>query len=119
MFKLPQEIEFFYIIPKIRSIFAKRMLKEGYSYEEIAKNLGITKTSVNNYLKEKRAKNIKFSKEIEEEIEKSLKKVIEKKSNFLIESQNILKLIREKKFSCFLCKKYNKDVFEYCREKIC
>lgn len=115
MFKLPQEIEVWYIIPKIRSEIAKRLLKKGETYEEIGKILGITKAAVAHYIKNKRANKIKLSKKIDEEIDISTKKLLEKKSNFLIEVQKLLKLIRESKCSCNVCKKYNKEILNYCK----
>ncbi|MEM4181946.1 MAG: hypothetical protein QXX68_02205 [Candidatus Pacearchaeota archaeon] len=114
MFKLPQEIEVWYIIPKIRSEIAKKLVEKKVSYEKIAEILGITKSAVTHYTKNKRANKIKLSKEIQKEIDSSLKKILEKKSNFLIEIQRLLKLIRKSKCSCNVCKEYNKEVLNYC-----
>ncbi len=117
MFKLPQEIEVWYIIPKIRSEFAKRLIKNDLSYENIGKILGITKASVTHYVKNKRANRIKMSRQIEREIDFSVNRIIKKESNFLIEVQRLLKIIKENKCSCDVCKKYNKNILEYCNCK--
>lgn len=111
---LIQEIEVWYIIPRLRKEFAKEFLKKGMSYEEIGKILGISKVAVSYYLRNKRGNKIKLSNEIKEEIKKSVNLIINKESNIVNEIQRILKKMRETKCSCNICREYNKKILEYC-----
>lgn len=114
MFKLPQEIEVWYIIPKIRSEMAKELKKREVSYEKIGEILGITKSAVAHYINNERANKIKLSKEIKRELNLAVERILNKNSNFLIEVQRLLKIIKETKCSCNVCKKYNKEIINYC-----
>lgn len=115
-FKLPQEIEVWYIIPRIRRDMSKEFVqKYGLSYEKTANILGITKAAVSQYLREKRANKIKLSKEIEKDIKDAAKRIFEDKSNFPVEAQAILKKMKENKCSCTFCKKYNREIVNYCK----
>jgi uncharacterized protein len=115
MYSLPQEIEVWYIIPKIRKELAKELIKKyNLGYEETGKILGISKAAVALYISGKRANKITLSKEIEKEIKESAKKIYNKESNGLKEIQDILKKMKEKKCSCDVCKIYNKEILNYC-----
>lgn len=118
MYRLPQEIEVWYIIPKIRKELAKELVESHkWSYEKTGDSLGITKAAVSQYLKDKRGNKIKISKDIEKEIKLSAKRIFEKRSNSLIEIQNILRRMKETKCACNVCKKYNKEILNYCKCK--
>jgi uncharacterized protein len=118
MYKLPQEIEVWYIIPKIRKELAKIFVEEKkFSYEKTGEILGITKAAVSQYLKNKRANKIQFSKEMQKEVEKSAEKISKNPSLTMIEIQRLLKKMKESKCSCDVCKKYNKEVLRYCNCK--
>ena len=115
MYLLPQEIEVWYIIPKIRKELASVFVKEyELSYEKAGDILGISKAAVSQYLSNKRANKIKISKDIEKEIKISAKKIIEKKSNGLMEIERIIQLMKNTKCACDVCKQYNKEVLKYC-----
>ncbi|MEM4331088.1 MAG: hypothetical protein QW273_03720 [Candidatus Pacearchaeota archaeon] len=115
LLKLPQEVEVWYIIPQIRKEIAKIFVNEKkFSYEKTAELLFITKSAVVHYLKNKRANNIKFPKNIQEEIRNSAERISKGKSNFLIEIMRLLKIIKKTKCSCEVCKKYNFDIIKYC-----
>ena len=115
MYLLPQEIEVWYIIPAVRKELAKQLTKKhGLSYEKAGAILGVSKAAVSQYLSNKRANKVKLSVEMKKEIAKSGKIVFENPKLALIEVQRILKLMKEKKCSCDVCKKYNKDVLGYC-----
>ncbi len=118
MYKLPQEIEVWYIIPKIRKELAKIFVeKKGLSYEKTGQILGITKAAVSQYLKNRRANKIKLSKEILKEVEKSADRIYKDNSLAMEEMQSLLKKMKETKCSCDVCKKYNKEVLDYCNCK--
>ena len=115
MYLLPQEIEVWYIIPAVRKELARQLTqKHGLSYEKTGNILGISKAAVSQYLSNKRANKIKLSSEIKEEISKSAGMMAENPKIALMEVQRILKIMKEKKQSCEVCKKYNKDVLNYC-----
>ena len=116
MFKLPQEIEVWYIIPRIRKELSLILISKGYSYEQTGKVLGITKAAVSQYVKNKRANKIKISKEIQKEIKISAEKIHAKESSALAEIQLILKKMKSTKNSCDVCKQYNKEILSYCNK---
>ena len=64
MFETPQEIEVWYVLPAIRKEMAKVMADKGLKQVEIAEILGLTKSAVNHYLKQKRAKDVNFPEQI-------------------------------------------------------
>tara|TARA_Y100000310_G_scaffold263261_1_gene273392 strand:+ start:25522 stop:25887 length:366 start_codon:yes stop_codon:yes gene_type:complete len=118
MYSLPQEIEVWYIIPAIRKELAKLLVKKhGLSYEKAGNMLGISKAAVSQYLSNKRANKIKLSAEIKKEIEKSAEILIQDNREALHEIQKILRIMKVKKCSCDVCKKYNKDILSYCNAK--
>ena len=115
MYLLPQEIEVWYIIPKIRKELASLLVKEhGLSYEKAGDILGISKAAVSQYLSNKRANKIKLSEDMQKEVVKSAKLIITKESNGLREIERLLTFMKTSKCACDVCKKYNKDVLKYC-----
>jgi len=115
MYLLPQEIEVWYIIPAIRKELA-RLLTEKYelSYEKAGIILGVSKAAVSQYLSNKRANKIKLSIGMKKEIVRSAKIISEKPKLALVEMQRLLKVMKDGKYSCSVCKKYNKGVLNYC-----
>ncbi len=115
MYSLPQEIEVWYIIPMIRKTLAKHLVEDyEMSYEKTGKILGISKAAVSQYMNNKRANKIKLSTEVQEEVKKSAKILSETPKLAVMEIERILTLMKTKKCSCDVCKKYNKDVLDYC-----
>lgn len=115
MYLLPQEIEVWYIIPKVRKELALQLVnKHKLSYEKSGDLLGISKAAVSQYISNKRANKISISKEIQKEVEISAELLANKKSNGMIEIERILSIMKTKQCSCDVCKKYNKDVIKYC-----
>ncbi len=115
MYLLPQEIEVWYIIPAVRKELAKLLTRKyEMSYEKAGNVLGISKAAISQYLSNKRANKIKLDSEIKKEIANSAKLIFNNPKLALIEVQRILKIMKTKKCSCDVCKKYNKDVLDYC-----
>ena len=115
MYLLPQEIEVWYIIPSVRKELAKQLTsKYEFSYEKAGKALGISKAAISQYLSDKRANKIKLNTETKKEIEKSAKIISKNTKDALQEMQRILKFMKSNKCSCDVCKKYNRDVLDYC-----
>jgi uncharacterized protein len=115
MYLLPQEIEVWYIIPAVRKELAKQLTKKhGLSYEKAGIILGVSKAAVSQYLSNKRANKIKLTPEVKKEVAKSAKIIAENPKTALSEMQRILKYMKDKKCSCEVCKKFNKDVLNFC-----
>lgn len=121
MYLLPQEIEVWYIIPAIRKEFAKVFVKEHkISYEKAGNYLGISKAAISQYISNKRANKLKLSQEIKDAIKESAKIILKDEKKSIKEIERILDLIKEKKCSCEVCKKYNPEIIKYCNcERIC
>lgn len=111
---LPQEIEVWYVIPAIRRELAKAMLAKGLKQNQIAIALGITKSAINQYLKQKRAKDVQFSKETLEEIKKSADSIIKNPALALAELQRLCIVVKQKMKLCELHRKME-NVPEECR----
>jgi len=115
MYLLPQEIEVWYIIPAVRKELAKQLTKKHeLSYEKAGIMLGVSKAAVSQYLSNKRANKIKLTPEVKKEVAKSAKIIAENPKTVLGEIQRILKFMKDKKCSCEVCKKFNKNVLNFC-----
>lgn len=115
VYSLPQEIEVWYIIPAIRKELARLLTKKHeLSYEKTGNILGISKAAVSQYLSNKRANKIKLSSEIKKELEKSAETLSENPKQGMVEIERVLRIMKQKRCSCDVCKKYNKDVLDYC-----
>ena len=117
MFSLPQEIEVWYIIPTIRKELAKAMLKKGLTQEKIASILGVSNAAVSQYMSRKRASKIHFIPKIKKEIEKSADKIARDNKAVVKEIQRLISLMRQVKYCCDVCKKYNKGIISLCELK--
>jgi hypothetical protein len=115
MYLLPQEIEVWYIIPAVRKELAKLLTRKyEMSYERAGGILGISKAAVSQYLSNKRANKIKLRPDVKKEVAKSAKIISKNPKLALSEMQRILKFMKDSKSSCDVCKKYNKDVVNFC-----
>ena len=115
MYLLPQEIEVWYIIPAIRKELARVLTgKHELSYEKAGAILGVSKAAVSQYLSNKRANKVKLTAEVKKEIGKSASLIFENPMLALGEMQRILRYMKDKKCSCDVCKKFNKDVLNFC-----
>lgn len=118
MYNLPQEIEVWYIIPYLRKELSRILTKQyEMSMEEAGEILGVSKAAVSQYLSGKRATRIKLPGKVKDEIKKSAEIISLDKKRAVKEMQRLLKLIRCNKFSCNLCKKYNKGILSICKMK--
>lgn len=114
---LPQEIEVWYVIPAIRRELSRCLIRDfEITYEKVGETLGISKAAVSQYLKGKRAAKISLPDKTEKEIMKSCKKLIDKKSDSVVEIQRILSYIRDKKLTCEVCGKMKEGVLNDCKE---
>ena len=115
MYLLPQEIEVWYIIPAIRKELARLLTREyELSFEKAGEILGVSKAAVSQYLSNKRANKVKLSVGVKKEVAKSAKILSENPRLALGEMQRLLKVMKDSKCSCDVCKKFNKDVLNFC-----
>ena len=114
-------IEVWYIIPAIRKELAKHLTKKyELSYEKAGMALGVSKAAVSQYLSNKRANKIRLTPEIKRKIAKSAKIIADNPKIALLEMEKILKIMKDTKYSCEVCKKYNNDVLNYCgTDRVC
>ncbi len=109
----PQELEVFYILPALRREFAKAMKKLGRSQKEIAGNLGVTEAAVSQYIHQKRATDVDFTKDIQKEIQESAISINDRNA-FIAVTQKLMRKIRGNRFICNVCKSQNKGTPKGC-----
>ena len=115
MYLLPQEIEVWYIIPAIRKELARVLTgKHGLSFEKAGDILGVSKAAVSQYLSNKRANKVKLNVDMKKEVAKSAGIVVENPKLALGEMQRLLRVMKDSKSSCDVCKKFNRDVLNFC-----
>jgi predicted transcriptional regulator len=115
MYSLPQEIEVWYVIPAIRRELSKILFdKYKLKQKEISKILGTTEAAVSQYLSKKRAREIKFPREMDKDFDLACGKIMGDNKKVVNEMMNLVKLAKEKKVSCCMCKKYNKGILTMC-----
>ena len=79
---MPQEIEVWYLLPALRREIALELInKYKFSQREISEILGITESAVSQYLKSKRANELKFSNSELIKIKKCVKEIFKDKDN--------------------------------------
>ncbi len=97
--KHPQEIEVWYIIPAIRKELVVALKEKGNSQKKIAGLLNLTESAVSQYIKEKRGREIIFSKEVKDFIGDAAGRVVDKTSAYR-ELQRIIQYVKKTKTIC-------------------
>jgi len=111
----PQEIEVWYVLPAIRRELVTQLKKQGHKQKEIAKLLQITEPAVSQYVKDKRAKGIKFDSSIEKMVIKAAARIAEHESCIIKEMQQICKKIRKEGLLCKIHRKKDKNIGQGCK----
>mgnify|MGYP001609228293 FL=1 len=109
----PQEVEVFYIIPAIRSSFARHLKEAGKSQKEVASLLGIRESTVSQYVHAKRANHIIFEKKIEDEVRKSVSRM-SNNTDVIREIQYLLNVIKRTKTICDIHFQVTKELPKGC-----
>jgi len=118
MYALPQEIEVWYILPAIRKELAKALIKKHkMPYSKAGEILGISKSAISQYLSDKRGSKFIIPNKLKQEIANSAQRIAKDNKICVAEIQKILKLIKQNKASCELCKKYNPNIIKFCNCK--
>ena len=97
----PQEIEVWYVIPAIRRELTLALKEEGLKQRQVAEILDVTEAAVSQYMKSKRAGEVKFGPEMKKEIKKSARKLV-KGAHLMPEIQRIIRLTRKNRITCGL-----------------
>lgn len=112
---MPQEIEVWYLLPALRKELAK-IFKEDFnlSQKQISEILGITESAVSQYIKSKRASELKFSEKELLEIKKTAREMLDTKNSY----QQLYELSKKMLGNETLCKihrKHDKTISHECR----
>ena len=112
---MPQEIEVWYLIPALRKELSRIFIKDyNLAQKKAAELLGISEAAVSQYVKEKRAKDIKFAKSELEIIKKTADKIVKDKKNSMKYLYEACVTFRGSNTICNLHKKHNKDIPAKC-----
>ena len=103
----PQEINVWYILPALRRELAVILKKKKIKQKQIARILGVTEPAVSQYLKNKRARAVHFSKKIKREIDKAAENMVQDKTCHRYELQNLINLIKKSGFLCKIHRKHD------------
>ena len=102
----PQEIEVFYILPALRKHLVVFMKERGLKQKDIAKLLEIQDATVSQYLSAKRGHHIQFKGRVLDEIKTSAQRITNQ-TTLLMETQRLLKFIRESEVLCEIHHKFS------------
>lgn len=109
----PQEIEVWYVLPALRKALAEELLKLGLKQKEIAEKLHVTGAAVSQYIKSKRAADIKFPQQLKGAISDSAKRIA-KSGSAPKETQKLCTLIRTRGLLCKIHKRHTKSNLKNC-----
>ena len=113
---MPQELEVWYLLPSLRKEIAKILVNEHeLSQKEVAVIFGMTESAVSQYLKSKRANELKFSNQELAEIKKYADKIMQDKKNYHSHLFELSKKMRGTKSLCELHKKQDSSVEKNCK----
>lgn len=115
---MPQEIEVWYLIPALRKELARIFVVDyRLTQKEASKILGLTESAVSQYLKSKRAIDIKFADDELKEIRKTAKLMIKNKKDFMKHFYSLCTKLKGAESMCAFHKKQEKGLPKGC--KIC
>ena len=115
---LPQELEVWYLIPAIRRELTKFFIKKHeLTQKQVAEILGLTESAVSQYLKGKRAEELKFNASEVKIIEKYADKIIKDKKSVGKHLFSLSIKLRGTSSLCELHKEQDSSVNKNC--KIC
>ena len=108
---MPQEIEVWYLIPALRKELSRIFIKDyNLAQKKAAELLGISEAAVSQYVKEKRAKDIKFTKSELKIIKNTAGKIVKDKKNSMKFLYQVCVKLRGSETICNLHRKHNKDI---------
>ena len=112
---MPQEIEVWYLIPALRKELSRIFINyHNLTQKKAAELLGISEAAVSQYVKEKRAKDIKFTKSELKIIKSTAGKIVKDKKNSMKYLYEACIAFRGSNTVCDLHRKHNKDIPAKC-----
>ncbi len=113
---MPQELEVWYLLPALRRELTKSLIKDfNLKQKKVAEILHLTEPAVSQYLKSKRANEIKFSKQELEIIKKTAQKILKDEKNLQKHLYVLSRKLRGTKTLCELHKKHDKNLPKKCK----
>jgi predicted transcriptional regulator len=108
---MPQELDVWYLLPAIRKELVLGFIKDyKLSQREAADIIGVTESAVSQYLKSKRASELKFSEGAKEEIKKAAGKIIKDRKNLAKYVYALSMKLRNMKCLCKVHRAHDKSV---------
>tara|TARA_B100001971_G_C18193180_1_gene539878 strand:+ start:474 stop:833 length:360 start_codon:yes stop_codon:yes gene_type:complete len=115
MKSMPQEIEVWYLIPALRRELTKIFIEDyDMSQKQVSGILSVTESAVSQYLKSKRAQELKFSEKEVEEIKKTAKLIHEDREHTLEHLYGLCVRLRGCSSLCELHKKHDSNLPKNC-----
>lgn len=103
---MPQELEVWYLLPAIRRELAKELLRLGMNQSDAAKKLGMSRATITQYVKSKRAKKITFDRQTLAEIKRCAKSLYSQSPCIIEQMQRISKIAKQNKLLCKMHKEH-------------
>ena len=115
MKSMPQEIEVWYLIPALRRELTKIFIEEyGMSQKQVSVILSVTESAVSQYLKSKRAQELKFSEDELEKIKDTARAISEDKEHTLELLYGLCVSLRGCSSLCELHRKHDNTLSDNC-----
>jgi len=112
---MPQEVEVWYLLPALRREITRIMIEDySLNQKEIAKMLGVSEPAISQYVKSKRAGEVKFTKSDLEVIKNSAKKMVNDPKTMMKELYKLSISFRGNKTLCNLHHSKCKGIPENC-----
>src|SRR3989344_4957961 len=112
---MPQELEVWYLLPALRRELVKVFIKDyNLKQKEASSLLGITEAATSQYLKSKRASELKFTKDDVKKIKEYAEKIVKDRKHVMEYIYNLCHELRGSKSICDLHKKYTKNIPANC-----
>ena len=112
---MPQEVEVWYLLPSLRKELAKVFTIDfNLNQRETAEILGITESAISQYLNDKRASSLRFSKTEQEEIKRTAEQILKDRKNARKHFYELSKKLRGSETMCELHKKHDKHLPNNC-----
>lgn len=111
---MPQEIEVWYLIPALRKEIAQILIESGSTQREAAETLGLTEAAISQYIKAKRAQEVRFSKKEMAEIKKAALRIKENKEDAMKYLYTLSQQLMGSKSICEIHKKHDPSVPSGC-----
>jgi len=112
---MPQELEVWYLLPTLRRELVKIFVKDySLKQKEASQLLGITEAAASQYIKSKRASQLKFTREDIKKVKQTAGKIVKDKIHVMEYIYELCHDLRGSKSICDLHKKYTKNLPKDC-----